>query len=125
VIMYTGADGPLYAFSLFLPSIIKEVRSISLMSFNQTDSICSSVRPECTRANALSTSRIGYKATPANLLSVPVYAFACVVTCLVGFSADRYGHRGYFNLYADPPVVPPVPHLMMRFCPTEPACALV
>jgi hypothetical protein len=27
VIMYTGADGPLYAFSLFLPSIIKAVWS--------------------------------------------------------------------------------------------------
>lgn len=40
----------------------------------------------------------GYKATPANLLTVPVYAFACIITCLVGFSADRWGHRGYFNL---------------------------
>lgn len=41
----------------------------------------------------------GYKATPANLLTVPVYAFACIVTCVVGFMADRYGHRGYFNMF--------------------------
>jgi len=63
--IYVGADMPLYAFSLFLPSIINE---------------------------------LGFRATPANLLTVPVYFFACCVTCLVGFLADRYGHRGFFNL---------------------------
>ncbi|KAJ7504258.1 MFS general substrate transporter, partial [Mycena galericulata] len=67
MIVYMGADMPLYAFSLFLPSIINEVR-------------------------------LGFKATPANLLTVPVYFFACCITCLVGFMADRYGHRGYFNI---------------------------
>ena len=41
----------------------------------------------------------GYRATPANLLTVPVYAFACIVTCIVGYMADRYGHRGYFNMF--------------------------
>ncbi|KIY49917.1 MFS general substrate transporter [Fistulina hepatica ATCC 64428] len=41
-----------------------------------------------------------YDATPANLLSVPVYVFACIVTCFVGFAADRLGKRGYFNLSA-------------------------
>ncbi|KZT21600.1 MFS general substrate transporter [Neolentinus lepideus HHB14362 ss-1] len=65
MIVYTGADGPLYAFSLFLPSIITE---------------------------------LGYKATPANLLSVPVYVLACICTCAVGFAADRYGRRGYLNI---------------------------
>ncbi|KAF8238161.1 MFS general substrate transporter [Tricholoma matsutake] len=65
MMIFAGADGPLYAFSLFLPSIIKA---------------------------------LGYSATPSNLLSVPVYVFACISTCLVGFCADRYGHRGYFNL---------------------------
>ena len=62
--VYTGVDGPLYAFSLFLPSIINE---------------------------------LGFKSTPANLLTVPVYVCACIITCLVGFSADKYGHRGWFN----------------------------
>ncbi|KAK2462729.1 hypothetical protein APHAL10511_005247 [Amanita phalloides] len=63
--VYAGSDMPLYAFSLFLPSII---------------------------------SQLGYHATPANLLTVPVYAFACIVTCCVGYAADRWGHRGYFNM---------------------------
>ncbi|KIJ54472.1 hypothetical protein M422DRAFT_200255 [Sphaerobolus stellatus SS14] len=40
----------------------------------------------------------GFKATPANLLTVPVYAFACVLTCAVGYFADKIGNRGYFNL---------------------------
>ncbi|KAF5379314.1 hypothetical protein D9757_007661 [Collybiopsis confluens] len=61
MVIYVGADMPLYAFSLFLPSIINQ-------------------------------------ATPANLLTVPVYAFACIITCCVGFFADRWGRRGYFNL---------------------------
>ncbi|THV02517.1 MFS general substrate transporter [Dendrothele bispora CBS 962.96] len=62
---YCGCDMPLYAFSLFLPSIINQV---------------------C------------FRATPANLLTVPVYVFACLITCLVGFFADRWGRRGYFNV---------------------------
>ncbi|KAF9073198.1 major facilitator superfamily domain-containing protein [Rhodocollybia butyracea] len=65
MMIYAGLDMPLYAFSLFLPSIINQVR---------------------------------FKATPANLLTVPVYFFACVITCGVGFFADRWGMRGYFNL---------------------------
>ncbi|KAH7098254.1 MFS general substrate transporter [Auriculariales sp. MPI-PUGE-AT-0066] len=65
MLCYAGSDGPLYAFSLFLPSIINS---------------------------------LGYTATPANLLSVPVYAWACLVTCCVGFAADRYKRRGMFNL---------------------------
>jgi hypothetical protein len=65
MICYMGVDGPLYAFSLFLPSIINE---------------------------------LGFKATPANLLTVPVYAVACAFTVGVGFWADRVGHRGWFNV---------------------------
>lgn len=42
---------------------------------------------------------VGYTATTANLLTVPVYVLACIVTCTVGFLADRYGNRGLFNLY--------------------------
>ncbi|TFK39767.1 MFS general substrate transporter [Crucibulum laeve] len=65
MVVYCGCDMPLYAFSLFLPSIINQ---------------------------------LGFTATPANLLTVPVYVFACLVTCVVGFLADRWGRRGYFNL---------------------------
>ncbi|EKM81780.1 hypothetical protein AGABI1DRAFT_126137 [Agaricus bisporus var. burnettii JB137-S8] len=67
---YTGCDAALYAFALFLPSIINQLGEI----FQR------------------------FKATPANLLTVPVYVFACIVTCTVGFCADRYGNRGYFNM---------------------------
>ncbi|KAJ3876174.1 MFS general substrate transporter [Lentinula edodes] len=71
MIVYVGADMPLYAFSLFLPSIINQLVLIV---------------------------QKGFKATPANLLTVPVYAFACLITCVVGFLADKWGRRGYFNL---------------------------
>ncbi|EJT99766.1 MFS general substrate transporter [Dacryopinax primogenitus] len=65
MLCYTGVDGPLYAFSLFTPSIINQ---------------------------------LGYTATPANLLSVPVYVWACILTCGVGWLADRRQTRAYFNL---------------------------
>lgn len=65
IVIYMGCDMPLYAFSLFLPTIINE---------------------------------LGFDATPANLLTVPVYVWACIMTCIVGFLADRWGRRGYFNL---------------------------
>jgi len=64
MILYMGADGPLYAFSLFLPTIINQ---------------------------------LGFNATPANLLTVPIYCVACLFTVLVGFLADRLGNRGYFT----------------------------
>ncbi|KAH7885894.1 major facilitator superfamily domain-containing protein [Phlebopus sp. FC_14] len=63
--IYMGFDGPLFAFSLFTPTIINQV---------------------------------GYKATAANLLSVPVYAWSCIVTMIVGLLGDRLGSRGYINL---------------------------
>ncbi|KAG6336022.1 hypothetical protein ID866_3057 [Astraeus odoratus] len=43
-------------------------------------------------------NQLGYTATPANLLTVPVYVAACICTCGVGFLADRYSKRGLFNL---------------------------
>ena len=60
------SDGPLFAFSLFTPSIINE---------------------------------LGYQATAANLLSVPVYAWACIMTVVVGFWGDRVKTRAWINLY--------------------------
>ncbi|KAJ3988696.1 MFS general substrate transporter [Lentinula detonsa] len=83
MMVYVGADMPLYAFSLFLPSIINQVLPSS-----------SPCNPK------------GFKATPANLLTVPVYAFACLITCIVGFLADRWGRRGYFNLCEVAPFLP-------------------
>jgi len=63
--MYMGFDGPLYAFSLFLPSIINE---------------------------------LGFKATEANLLSVPVYVWGCLITCVIGFLGDRIANRSKINI---------------------------
>ncbi|KAJ7061515.1 MFS general substrate transporter [Mycena amicta] len=65
MVQLMGCDMPLYAFSLFTPSIIKEVR---------------------------------FKATAANLLSVPIYLFAAIVTCSIAVYADRHGHRGMWNI---------------------------
>jgi nitrate/nitrite transporter NarK len=65
-VIYMGCDGALYAFSLFLPTII---------------------------------SQLGYKATTANLMSVPPYAVAAVVTVLVGWIADRTRQRGLCNIF--------------------------
>jgi len=64
-IIYMGADGALYAFSLFIPSII---------------------------------AQLGYTSTKANLLSVPPYAAAAIVTILAGWYADRTKQRGLTNI---------------------------
>lgn len=64
-IIYMGCDGALYAFSLFLPTIIAEM---------------------------------GYSSTRANLLSVPPYAVAAVLTVAVGFLADHTRQRGWCNV---------------------------
>lgn len=64
--IYMGADGALYAFSLFLPTIIKQ---------------------------------LGYASTKANLLSVPPYAAAAIVTVSIGWLADRTRQRGLCNIF--------------------------
>jgi MFS family permease len=64
-IIYMGADGALYAFSLFLPTIIQG---------------------------------LGYTSTTANLLSVPPYAAAAIVTVAIGWLADRTQQRGLCNI---------------------------
>ncbi|KAH9847409.1 MFS general substrate transporter [Lenzites betulinus] len=43
-------------------------------------------------------NQLGFQATAANLLSVPVYAWACVVTVFVGFLGDRVKSRAAVNL---------------------------
>ncbi|KAI1614587.1 retrograde regulation protein 2 [Exophiala viscosa] len=65
MLIYMGCDGALYAFSLFLPTIV---------------------------------AQMGYKSIHAQLLSVPPYAVAAVVTIFIGFVADRTGWRGYCNM---------------------------
>ena len=65
MIIYMGVDMPLYAFSLFLPTIV---------------------------------AQLGYTSNQAQLMSVPPYACAAVMTILVGYFADRYKQRGIFNI---------------------------
>ena len=69
MMIYGGSAGSLYAFALFLPSIIKE---------------------------------LGYTSTKANLLSVPPYTAAAVLTILVGWYADRTKSRGFCNIFVSP-----------------------
>ena len=64
-VIYMGCDSPLYAFSLFLPSII---------------------------------SALGYTSTTAQLLSVPPYAAAAILTITIGYIADRTQQRGLCNI---------------------------
>jgi MFS family permease len=64
-VIYMGCDGALYAFSLFLPSIV---------------------------------AQLGYTSTKANLLSVPPYAAAAMMTIFIGWYADRTGRRGLCNI---------------------------
>ncbi|KAI1818417.1 MFS general substrate transporter [Poronia punctata] len=65
--IYMGCDMPLYAFSLFLPTIIQE--------------------------GGWGTSTIR-----TQLLSVPPYAAAALLTVVVGFVADRTRQRGLCNI---------------------------
>ncbi|PGH10666.1 hypothetical protein AJ79_05380 [Helicocarpus griseus UAMH5409] len=65
-VIYMGCDGSLYAFSLFVPTIINEL--------------------------------VSYSSTTAQLLSVPPYAVAAVLTIAVGYIADRTRQRGICNM---------------------------
>lgn len=66
--IYMGADMPLYAFSLFLPTIVSGLH-------------------------------IGNGSTVTNqLLSVPPYAGAAIMTVLVGYLADKTKQRAIYNI---------------------------
>ena len=65
-IVYMGADGPLYAFSLFLPTIISSLGT--------------------------------YTPVQSQLLTIPPYAAATILTVLVGYIADRTKARGLCNI---------------------------
>ncbi|KJZ77938.1 hypothetical protein HIM_02575 [Hirsutella minnesotensis 3608] len=69
MLIYMGPLMPLYAFSIFLPSIIQS------MSFTDKTQI---IRNQ--------------------LLSVPPYAVAAVMTVVVGFLSDRTKKRGVYNM---------------------------
>ena len=64
--VYMGTDGALYAFSLFLPTIIASLGT--------------------------------YTTVQAQLLTIPPYAVATVLTIVVGFVSDRTQRRGLCNV---------------------------
>ncbi|PYH76906.1 MFS transporter [Aspergillus uvarum CBS 121591] len=66
-VIYMGADGALYAFSLFVPTIINQM--------------------------------VSYSSTRAQLLSVPPYACAAILTVSIGYLADRTRQRGLCNIF--------------------------
>ncbi|GAA83570.1 MFS transporter [Aspergillus luchuensis IFO 4308] len=72
-IIYMGSCMPLYAFSLFTPTIINELVCPLHVDYS-------------------------YTAIQAQLLSVPPYAAAAIVTVAIGFIADRTGQRGICNI---------------------------
>lgn len=65
MVIYMGCLVPLYAFSLFLPTILRGM---------------------------------GHTGTRAQLLSVPPYSIAAVLTIAIGFFGDRTKWRGYCNM---------------------------
>lgn len=101
VVIYVGSDMPLYAFSLFLPTIINQVcyEFFLFISHSWIEILAwydfISENRQCSLTSLLFQ---GFTATPANLLTVPVYVLACISTCTVGFLADRWGQRGYLSL---------------------------
>lgn len=93
------SDGPLYAFSLFTPTIIRQASFI--FAIYSCMSHCHGSLVICTVISiTFWWLPAGYKSTEANLLSVPVYAWGSIVTCVIGILGDRIGHRCYINLYA-------------------------
>ncbi|KAK6842046.1 hypothetical protein PG990_005968 [Apiospora arundinis] len=69
--IYMGCDMPLYAFSLFLPSIVSE------LGWSGPD---------------------GKDVVRAQLMSVPPYVAAAILTVIIGFIADRTRQRGLCNI---------------------------
>jgi MFS family permease len=65
--IYGGCAGSLYAFSLFLPTIIQELGIV-------------------------------HTPTQVNLMSVPSYMAAVVLTIAIGWYADKTQYRGFCNL---------------------------
>lgn len=71
MVIYMGCDMPLYAFSLFLPSIVSE------LGWSGPD---------------------GKDVVRAQLMSVPPYVAAAILTVIIGFVADRTRQRGICNI---------------------------
>ncbi|KAK7218401.1 hypothetical protein V2G26_006404 [Clonostachys chloroleuca] len=88
MLIYMGPLMPLYSFSLFLPTIIQN------MSFTGPEDIIKN-----------------------QLLSVPPYVLAALLTIVVGFWSDRIQRRGIFNICCAPISIL---GFVMLICTTDP-----
>lgn len=79
--IYMGCDMPLYAFSLFLPSIIDELD----LGLDHADAAQGHMSSSVVRSQ---------------LLSAAPYVTAAIITVAVGYVADRTSRRGIYNLVA-------------------------
>lgn len=73
---------PLYAFSFFLPTIVSMLGRLTRISL---------IWPSLTWI-------LGFRATRANLLTVPVYVVSSIFSCIIGYVSDRLKKRGYFAM---------------------------
>lgn len=85
-VIYVGCDAPLYAFSLFTPSIIFVFKLfISPASVSAGRARCRQVLVLTSSLLLSNRNELGYSSIRANLISVPCYASACIVTVGLGF----------------------------------------
>lgn len=75
MMIYMGCDMPLYAFSLFLPSIVKNLKLPGISGTGTSATVMS------------------------QLYTVPPYAAAAILTVVIGFVADRTKARGMCNIF--------------------------
>lgn len=74
-----GSANVIYGVSFFLPTIIKQLGYTCVSLF--FDGI---------------TKRLTSPATAANLLTIPMYAVASILSVTMAFFSDRYQNRGFF-----------------------------
>jgi hypothetical protein len=74
--VYSSVLIPVYAFSLFIPTVSIFLQSKANLTLFQI------------------INQLGYKSTTAQLLSTPPYVLGCFFTVLIGILSDKYRIRG-------------------------------
>ena len=89
-VIYMGCDGSLYAFSLFLPSIVQQLYP----GISSTKANLLSVPPYAGKSSALWLEVKPHKV----LQQLTPFSVAAVVTVFIGWLADRTKARGLCNI---------------------------